>query len=75
MKELAIVAACAAYARELGLVFHPDTRAEDYVKADGTPYFTQQQAAEYEAIMNCIGAVADPYEIGLRVWQDMGLLP
>lgn len=76
-KDCDHVAKLAGYARDLGLAFHPDTRAEDYETRDpatgeARPYFSEWGAQEYEAIMST--GPCDPYEIGLKVWEALGHL-
>lgn len=56
--------------RAVGPAFHPDTNFKDYVEADGTRTFTEEEAARLDAQMEAVlGQVPDPYAIGLEEFE------
>jgi hypothetical protein len=65
----------ARYVRRLGLGFHPDTRGDDYVNADGSRTFTDEEAADYDDAIEAASLGVDPYAFGIEIWETMGLTP
>lgn len=63
----------------LGLGFHPDTCGADYVvvgKAGirGARFFTDEEAARYDADIEASCGLGDIYAVSLKIWEEKGLL-
>lgn len=54
----------------IGLGFHPDTRAQSY-----EPGLESGLAAQYDPVIELVfERLEDPYEVGLSAWQAAGLI-
>lgn len=62
------------YVRDLGLGFHVDTRGRDYIRGDGSRWFSNEQAEAYDIVVDDMHEVADPYEVAIKVWRVLGLV-
>lgn len=59
-----------AAATDIGLGFHPDTRADDY-----EPPLRPDLAAQYDDMIGfCHGHLEDPYAIAYDAWDRAGLI-
>jgi len=55
---------------EIGIGFHPDTRAEDYV-----PRLPSKLNKEYDEMIGfCFEYIDDPYKVGLDAWEKAGFI-
>jgi len=63
------------YVRHLGLGFHVDTRGRCYVEHDGARTFSDDQAAEYDRVVDEVHGFTDPFELAFTVWRVLGLTP
>jgi hypothetical protein len=64
----------ARYVRTLGLGFHPDTRGEGYVNADGARTFSDDEAVAYDDTVEAMFGLCDCYQISLDIWRALGLI-
>lgn len=80
MPEVADAATAEAFirwcCRNIGPAFHPDTGFQDYIEADGSHTFTDEEAALLDARLTAVFKfVADPYAIGLAEFAAMRAEP
>jgi len=72
--EIVPVVAYVRYVRRLGLGFHVDTRGRSYVDGNGARVFTDDEADEYDRVVDAVHGFADPYELAIKIWKIMGLV-
>ena len=76
-RQAAAIAAADRLVAQLGMGFHPDTRAADYVhvggERDGQPFFDEEGAAQYERDVDALWEAGCPYEAGMDAMRRAGL--
>lgn len=64
----------------LGLAFHPDTAGHEYMNGEGNQLWPAAEAEHYDEVMAAAriaaeaGTVPDPYEMGMEIWRQEGLI-